>query len=122
MRYIQILNRTHSLPHPIKVAYCSSFMSRFLGLMFQKTIRPNEGILLVETLESKVNTTIHMLFMNFDIAVIWIDSHKTVVDTRLARRWRLYYAPATPARYTLETHPDRLTDFQVGDSLDFVNV
>ena len=89
--------------------------------MFQKDIDPGTGILLVENFESRVNTTIHMLFMNFDIATIWIDSNKKVVDTRYARRWRPYYAPNAPARYILETHPDHLVDFQVGDCLEFLN-
>jgi uncharacterized membrane protein (UPF0127 family) len=122
MHYIQIQNHTHPFSPPITAAYCSSFMSRFRGLMFQKYIRPNSGILLVESYESKINTTIHMLFMNFDIAAVWLDSRKTVVDTQLARRWRPYYAPAAPARYILETHPDRLLDFNLGDCLEFINV
>jgi uncharacterized membrane protein (UPF0127 family) len=121
MRYIHLLNQSHPFPRPIKVAYCSSFMSRFRGLMFQKDIDPGTGILLVENFESRVNTTIHMLFMNFDIATIWIDSNKKVVDTCYARRWRPYYAPNAPARYILETHPNHLGDFQVGDCLEFLN-
>jgi uncharacterized membrane protein (UPF0127 family) len=121
MRQIQILNHTHPLSLPVKVAYCSSFMSRLRGLMFAKQIHADEGILLVENLEGKINTTIHMLFMNFDIAAVWIDSNHTVVDTRIARRWRPYYAPSAPARYILETHPDRLPDFHIGDRLEFLD-
>jgi uncharacterized membrane protein (UPF0127 family) len=96
-------------------------MSRLRGLMFKKNIDPGTGILLVENSESRVNTTIHMLFMNFDIATIWIDSNNKVVDTRYARRWHPFYAPTAPARYTLETHPNHLADFQVGDTLEFLN-
>jgi uncharacterized membrane protein (UPF0127 family) len=122
MRHIQIINYTHPLSAPITAAYCSSFMSRLRGLMFQKDIEIDAGILLVENTESRINTTIHMLFMNFEITTVWINSKKIVVDTRLARRWRPYYAPAAPAKYILETHPVRLSDFQVGDQLDFVDV
>jgi uncharacterized membrane protein (UPF0127 family) len=96
-------------------------MSRFRGLMFEKHLEPDSGILLVEDMESKINTTIHMFFMNFDIAVIWINSKQVVVDTTLARRWRPFYAPSGPARYTLETHPDRLADFKIGDHLEFID-
>jgi uncharacterized membrane protein (UPF0127 family) len=121
MRQIYIENRTHPLPISVKVAYCSSFMSRLHGLMFEKAIQPDSGIILVEGLESRINTTIHMLFMNFDIAVIWIDTNKVVVDLQLARRWRPFYAPSAPARYILETHPDRLVDFHIGDRLEFID-
>lgn len=97
-------------------------MSRLRGLMFATTIRPHEGILLAESVESKINTSIHMFFMNFDIAAIWINSQNTVVDIKLARRWRPYYAPVAPAQYVLETHPDRLIDFHTGDTLEFIDV
>ena len=77
------------------------------------------GLLLVEPRESIINAAIHMLFMRFDIAVIWIDLNLRVVDVRLARRWHLSYSPARPARYTLETRPEYLSFFQPDDQLTF---
>ena len=94
-------------------------MCRFRGLMLQKSISPNGGVLLVESGESKINASIHMLFMNFDIAAIWINNDLQVVDTVLAKRWKALYQPQSPARYILETHPGRLPDFKVGDQLRF---
>ena len=94
-------------------------MCRFRGLMLQKSISPDKGVLLVESGESKVNASIHMLFMNFDIAAIWLSDDLQVVDTVLAKRWKLLYLPQAPASYTLETHPSRLSNFQVGDQLRF---
>ena len=65
--------------------------------------------------ESLMNAAIHMLFMRFDIAVVWMDANFTVVDAQLARRWRPSYVPARPAQYTLETRPEYLSEFQTGD-------
>ncbi len=90
--------------------------------MLRGSIGEDEGIILVENTDSILNATIHMLFMNFDIAVVWINDQKKVVDVKYARKWKLAYAPASPARFILETHPDRLVDFKIGDKVDFLAV
>jgi uncharacterized membrane protein (UPF0127 family) len=117
MRQVLIHNQTHPLPAPIRAGYASSFLSRFRGLMLRAHLDPREGLLLVEARESRVNSAIHMLFMRFDLAVIWLDDHFRVVDAQLAKRWRPSYVPAGPARYTLETRPEYLSEFQPGDQV-----
>lgn len=77
--------------------------------------------MLVEGRDSRVDTAIHMLFVYMDLAVIWINSEKIVVDTVLARAWRPAYAPRQAARYILEIHPDRLEEFKIGDHIEFLN-
>jgi uncharacterized protein len=106
----------------IKTKYCDTFFSQFKGLMFEKTIGEYEGILLVNGRESRLESSIHMFFMNFSIAVIWLDSKYQVVDTCLAKPWRPYYSSARPARYVLETHPNRLADFKIGDQVSVEDV
>ncbi len=122
MRNVKIVNVTHPIPHAIQAAYCSSFWSRLKGLMFRRYLGADEGILLDEGSESRINTAIHMLFMNFDITAVWINQQNMIVDVKLARKWRLMYAPAAPARYVLEAHPGRLADFQPGDTVTFADL
>ncbi len=122
MSSIAIVNPDRPLSKPLQAIYCSSFWSRFIGLMFRKNLGENEAILLAESKDSRINTAIHMLFMNFDITAVWINSQNTVVDVKLARKWRLYYGPAAPARYVLEAHPGRLADFHPGDTVAFVDL
>ena len=83
--------------------------------MFRSSLTPETGLLLVESHESRLETAIHMLFVFMDLAVIWINSDKVVVDTILARAWRPAYTPRQPARYILEIHPNRLSEFKIGD-------
>ncbi len=85
--------------------------------MFERNIREQEGILLSYDEESRLDSSIHMFFMNFDLAVIWLNQDFQVVDKTLARRWRPYYAPVIPAAHVLETHPNHLNDFSIGDQL-----
>jgi uncharacterized membrane protein (UPF0127 family) len=90
--------------------------------MRHKSLAANQGLLLVEKGESRINTAIHMLFMKFDIAAIWINEEFQVVDTVLAKRWKISYMPQSPAKFILETHPSRLNDFSIGDQLYFEDV
>lgn len=90
--------------------------------MFVPGLPEDGGILLDEHSDSVFNTSIHMLFMKFDITAVWIDSNKRVVDVRLAKKWALAYFPKQPARYVLEISANHVTDFAVGDELEFSNV
>lgn len=86
--------------------------------MFSKKIEINGGIILVEKRESIAQTTIHMMFMRYDIAVIWLSKDKVVVDKTVARKWVPYYAPKEPAQYVLELHPSKLDSFFIGDQIE----
>ncbi len=119
MKQVRVRNTTNLALRDLKVSFCSSFLSRFKGLMFNPGLGNYEGILLVEDSESRINSAIHMFFMRFDIAVIWINSKYQVVDVQIARKGRPFYIPAAPSKFTLETHPDRLADFRIGDILSF---
>ncbi len=102
-----------------RVRWCESFGCKLLGLMFRRSLGPDEGLLLVEPRASRTASAIHMLFMAFPIAAIWLDDGFEVVDKALARPWRLAYVPARPARYILEASPRLLNHIEVGDKLAF---
>ena len=89
--------------------------------MFRSTITPDEGLVLVQGRDSRLDAAIHMLFVFMDLAVIWIDSKNVVVDTVLAHAWRPFYLPCQAAKYILEAHPKRLTEFKIGDCVEFQN-
>lgn len=89
--------------------------------MFKPFLKPQEGILLVERTSSIAASSIHMLFMNFDIAVIWLDDSLRVIDAKIAKRWHPYYASNGPARFILETHPSHMREFKHGDQITIEN-
>ncbi|MFO7586289.1 MAG: DUF192 domain-containing protein [Anaerolineales bacterium] len=115
-------NPQNLLPNPIRARWCVSFFSRLRGFMFRKQLAHDEGLVLVEKRESRMDTSIHMLFVWTDLAVIWLNAEKQVVDTVLARAWHPFYAPSKPAQYTIEVHPERLGEFRVGDVVEFLDV
>ena len=63
-----------------RVKWCQSYWCHFRGLMLRRDLPEDEGILFVYGRESRVDTSIHMLFMNFAIATVWLDSAGRVVD------------------------------------------
>lgn len=83
--------------------------------MFTRSINPEHGLLLVQNRDSRLDAAIHMLFVPIDLAIVWINQNREVVDVCLARRWRLAYIPQRAACYVLEMHPQRLSDFNIGD-------
>jgi len=101
----------------VKVKLCETFWSKFIGLMFLKDLKPSEGIVLVENSESKLNTSIHMLFMNFDISVLWLDHQLVIVDKVLAKKWTPFYFPKKPAQYVVELHQSKFSEYSIGDKL-----
>ncbi len=108
-------------PHiaPLRVRYCESFIDRLRGFTFTNSVPLNEGLVLVEKRDSRVDTAIHMLFVHTDLAVFWINSSYQVVDKVLAKKWRPFYAAKHPARFVLEINPARLDDFEIGDTVAF---
>ena len=116
---IEISVNNQLLKNPIRAKFCDTFFCRLRGLMFRKNIALDEGLLLVQKRDSKTESSIHMLAVYMDLAVIWIDSTLSIVDVILAKSWRPGYFPAHPAMYTLEIHPDRISEFKVGDKVFF---
>jgi uncharacterized membrane protein (UPF0127 family) len=102
-----------------KLKLCDTFWTRFRGLMLAAPLAEDEGLLFVFERENRMDSAIHMMFMRFSIAAVWLDGQGTVVDKVLAKPWRLMYAPAKPARYVIEAHPALLDRVMIGDRLTF---
>ena len=119
---IEVKNCGRQIKIPIRAVYCKSFICQLKGLMFRSSINYDEGLLLVQSHDSRIEASIHMLFMLVDLSVIWIDSSYTVVDKIHAKRWKLAYFPQKSAKFILEAHVDRLNDFSIGDKVEFCEI
>ena len=120
MHDTKIQNQSNPLSQPVTAHYCSSFFCRLRGLTFRRKLPKNQGLLLVQKSENRIDSAIHMLFVWFDLTVIWIDSSFTVVDKKLAKAWHLFYHPRQPAMYVLELNSDHINDFYIGDQIEIV--
>ena len=99
--------------------WCTSRLCRLRGLQFRRRLKPDEALILVKEKDSIANSSIHMFFVFFPIAAIWINQKGKVTSAQLAKPWRPYYASPEPASYVLETGPEFLDKISVGDFVDF---
>ena len=102
-----------------RVKWCATFGAKLRGLMFRRSIGPDEGLVLAEARSSIAATSIHMFFVPFDIAAVWLDDDYRVVHKVRAKAWRPFYASPQPARYVLEGPPALLDQITIGETLSF---
>jgi len=105
----------------VNVKYCDTFLSKLIGLMFSRKLKHDYGLVLVENNETRIHTSIHMMFMNYDITVLWLDKHMVVIDKVLARKWAPIYIPKKPAQYVIELHHSKFSEYSIGDKLILIN-
>ena len=119
--FISIENKSRSIPGKLQIKFCDTFLTQLRGFTFRPNLDIDEGLILAGTEDSRLSSSIHMLFVAFDLAVIWINSDMQVVDKVVAKAWRPAYFSKKPARYVLEIHPQRWSDFEIGDQVQFVD-
>lgn len=116
---ITVQNKNKPIKGALLIKYCDTFFTQLRGLTFRSRLGRDEGLILVGRRDSRLDSSIHMLFVPFDLSVIWVNSRMQVVDKVLAKSWRPAYFSKQPARYVLEIHPDRWGDFEIGDGVEF---
>lgn len=120
MKHVDIVRRNTGEILFRRSRWCRSRWCRFWGLQFRRKLKLGESLILVHPDEGVLQSSIHMFFVNFPIAAIWIDSMGRVTSAQLAKPWRPYYASPSPAQYVLEASPDFLSQVEVGDEFNFV--
>lgn len=71
--------------------------------MFSKRLRKGEGVILINSEESIVNTAIHTFFVFFPIDVIWLDKNRKIVDFRKnVKPFTPLVVPKKAAKYVVE--------------------
>jgi uncharacterized membrane protein (UPF0127 family) len=116
---ITIENKTKKQDGQFRLKYCDTFLTQFRGLMFRSRLLPHEGLVLVGTRNSRLDSSIHMFFVSFDLTVLWLNTDMKVVDKVLAKSWHPMYFSKQPAKYVVELHPERWGDFDLGDEVQF---
>ena len=119
--FVKVQNLDREIVDLPRITICDTFGTRLRGLMFRRTLGTGEGILLVGARDQRLDSAIHMLFVPFDLAVIWINSNLQVADKVLAKAWRAAYVPTRPAKYVLELHPIHFSAYDVGHKVEIID-
>ena len=118
-RTISIENLNRRIDDGLRIKYCDTFLTQLRGFTLRQSLTREEGLVLVGRRDSRIDSSIHMFFVSFDLSVIWINSDMQIVDKVLAKSWKPAYFSKQPAKYVLEIHPDRWDEFQVEDRVQF---
>lgn len=121
-KQITVENKSRKVGTLPLIKYCDTFLTQLRGFTLRARLLPDEGLVLVGKRDSRLDSSIHMLFVSFDLTVVWINSNMQVVDKVLAKSWRPAYVSKQPARYVLEIHPERWGDYEIGDTVQFYDV
>ena len=114
-----IQNKNRNIAEPPRILYCDTFLTQLRGLTFRSRLSPTEGLVLVGKRDSRLDSSIHMLFVSFDLTVLWVNASMQVVDKVLAKSWRPAYISKQPATYVVELHPNQWDNFNLGDTVEF---
>lgn len=120
--YVRVTNKVTNDVMIQSARWCSSRLCRLRGLQFRVRLKPGEALILVKDKDSVASSSIHMFFVFFPIAAVWVNSKGKVTSAQLAKPWRPYYASAEPAAYVIETAPDFLEKISVGDTIEFQEI
>lgn len=94
----------------IKLREAKTFWQRFCGLMGQKSLPDNTGILLLRC------GSVHCFFMRFTIDVVYLDKNMTVIGTETIKPWHIGKI-VRGAKHTLELPENMAADICLGDTL-----
>ncbi len=93
------------------VKICDTFWKRFRGLMFSR----RRTVLLVFDRDGR--HAIHMLFVFFSIAVVWLDAEGRVVEAHKAAPFSPLHRPREKAGRILEIPARADPGIEVGDRI-----
>ena len=96
----------------MEMIYADTFFRRLVGLMGKRDFNK---ILVFKNL---TDSSIHTMFMRFEIDVYFIDENRVVFDKATLKPWR-FYRPKKQAKYIIETKKNKLK-IEIGDRLDSI--
>jgi hypothetical protein len=96
----------------MEIIYANTFFTRLAGLMGKGDF---DKILVFKNL---TDSSIHTMFMRFEIDVYFIDENRIVFDKATLKPWK-FYRPKKQAEYIIETKRGKL-NLKIGEKLDFL--
>jgi len=102
----------------IRVDYAETFFDKARGLMFAMPPK-DKGLLIDCKEESRIGSTIHMLFVFFPLDILWLNKKKQIVYIKTVFPFTPLAIPKKPAKYVLELPKGYKIRFKINDKLKF---
>ena len=92
------------------------------GLMFASKKTIDKGICLVlPGKEAKLGSSVTMLFCFSSMDILFLNSKFKVVDKTTLKPFVLSYTPNSPAKYVIESSPNKFKNIKIGDSVKILS-
>lgn len=102
------------------VKFADSFWRRFKGLMFERKENFNYALIFELGNKTRIEGSIHMLFVFFPIDVVYLDEEKGVIEiAKNIKPWTLNYTPKKPAKFFIELPAGKAERISLEDRLEW---
>jgi uncharacterized membrane protein (UPF0127 family) len=101
------------------VKFASTSWQRTKGLMFEDLKNFNYALIFDFPSESKIGTSLHMIFVFFTIDVLFLNKKQEVVDKVTLQPFTPNYTPKKAAKYVIEMPSGKNKKVKIGDKVSW---
>jgi len=102
-----------------KIKHASTTWQRTKGLMFEDKNKFDYALIFDFPRESKIGTSLHMIFVFFPIDVLFLDKNKKVVDKVTLPPFQPNYTPKKAAKYVIEMPAGKAKSVKLGAQVEW---
>lgn len=95
------------------------FFGNLKGLMFEREENFDYALIFELACETRIGSSVHMVFVLFPIDIVFLDARKKVVDKATLQPWMLNYTPRRASKYFVEMPTGLAKGIKIGDELDW---
>ena len=118
-KYKKSLYNKNSKEKIADVQMAKSFNARLLGLMFKKDTDHPLLFEIPQNVNNRYRSSIHSLFMRFDLKLIFIDGNNIIYEIADLKPWH-YHIPKKSAQYIIEFNKNNFNNYnlKIGDEIE----
>ncbi|MFA5930757.1 MAG: DUF192 domain-containing protein [archaeon] len=102
-----------------KVKFASNSWERTKGLMFEDKKKFNYALVFDFPFESRVRTSLHMIFVFFPIDVLFLDKQQKIVDKVTLQPFIPNYTPKKAAKFVIEMPHGKAKLAKIGQKVEW---
>ena len=102
-----------------QVRFAKNTLERTKGLMFEEKKKFNYALVFEFPIESKIGTSLHMLFVFFPIDVLFLNKNQKVVDKVTLQPFIPNYTPKKAAKYVIELPKGKTNGVKLGQKVSW---
>lgn len=97
--------------------FARTTLQRTKGLMFEEKKNFNYALIFEFPIESRIGTSLHMLFVFFPIDVLFLDKTQKVVDKTTLEPFIPNYTPKKAAKFVIELPKGKTKGIKLGQKI-----